>query len=81
MNIRKGIEPLSFEDAIVAELERLRNKDGRVDLDWRKSSHVAYLTRGLYAEQLHRWLTLFPGEQLLILKSVDFFQRPAEGIH
>ena len=73
--------PLSFEDAIAAELERLRNKDGWVDQDRRKSSHVAYLARGLYAEQLHRWLTLFPREQLLILKSVDFFQRPAEGIH
>src|ERR687890_689026 len=43
-------------------------------------SYIAYLKRGYYAEQLQRWLQLFPWEQVLILKSEDFFQRPEEGV-
>jgi hypothetical protein len=80
MNFRKGIEPLSFEEAIAAETARLQNNRASSDEDWRTMSYVAYLKRGLYAEQLHRWLALFPREQVLILRSEDFFQWPEEGV-
>jgi hypothetical protein len=80
MNVRKDIEPLSFEDAIAAEPERLRGTSDRSDGDWRTASYFSYLGRGLYAEQLQRWLALFPREHLLILKSEDFFHDPEAGV-
>jgi hypothetical protein len=80
MNVRKQIEPLSFAEAIAAEPERLRGSQHWTDAQWRQGSRAAYLTRGLYAEQVERWLELFPREQLLILKSEDFFQRPDEAL-
>jgi hypothetical protein len=80
MNFRKGIEPLSFEEAIEAEPERLLHNKASSDEDWRTMSYIAYLKRGFYAEQLQRWLDLFPREQVLILGSEDFFQRPEEGV-
>ncbi|MDQ3693514.1 MAG: sulfotransferase domain-containing protein [Chloroflexota bacterium] len=77
MNVRKEFEPLSFEEAIAAELERLRAAPDRSSEQWR---HASYLTRGLYADQLTRWLAVFPREQLLVLQSEAFFARPQEGL-
>jgi hypothetical protein len=39
--------------------------------------HHSYVARGVYVEQLMRWLELFPREQLLVLKSEEFYQDPA----
>jgi hypothetical protein len=36
----------------------------------------SYLKRGIYVEQVERWFALFPREQILILKSEDFFSDP-----
>lgn len=36
----------------------------------------SYLAQGLYAEHLQRWLRSFPREQLLILRSEDYFTQP-----
>jgi hypothetical protein len=77
MNVRKGYEPLSFEEALAAEPQRLREAGDWSTTQWRYSS---YATRGLYAEQLDWWLAEFPREQLLVLKSEAFFERPDEGI-
>ena len=41
MSFRKGIEPLSFEEAIAAEPERLQNDTVWSDEDWRKKSDIA----------------------------------------
>lgn len=79
MNVRKGIEPLSFDEAIAAEPERLRGSD-RSDEDSRTASYFSYLGRGRYAEQLQRWFDHFPRERLLILKSEDFFHNPEAGV-
>src|SRR6185503_11331882 len=40
--------------------------------------HRAYFSRGLYAQQLERWLEYFPREQLLVLKAEDLLAQPAE---
>ena len=37
-----------------------------------------YAARGLYAEQLERWLAVFPSEQLLVVRTEDLGERPAE---
>jgi len=48
--------------------------------DYYSLSHrtFSYLSRGLYADQLERWLEFFPREQMLIIKSEDFFTTPQE---
>jgi hypothetical protein len=77
MNVRKGIEPLSFEDAIDQESSRLdESHPDFASGNWR---HYSYVSRGLYAEQLERWLRVFSREQLLLLKSEEFSQDPAHG--
>lgn len=40
----------------------------------------AYLRRGLYVEQLERWLRLFPREQLLVLQSERFLAERRETV-
>src|SRR5262249_37662763 len=39
----------------------------------------SYLSRGRYAEQLERWLGLFPSEQLLVLGAEDLAAEPARA--
>src|SRR5918996_4052610 len=40
----------------------------------------SYVSRGLYVDQLLRWSEFFSKEQMLILKSEDFFERPVETL-
>ena len=67
----------SFEEAIEREEERLGGELEKMLADEYYASynyrHYSYLARGLYADQLQTWLGLFPKEQLLILKSEDFY--------
>jgi hypothetical protein len=66
-----GREPLSFEDAIDQEDERMRGELERMLRDPSYFSHAwwnyTYVARGRYAEQLERWFASFPQEQLLVL--------------
>jgi hypothetical protein len=78
MNVRKGIESLSFEDAIDKEPERLSSSDDPASPTWRQYS---YVKRGLYVDQLKRWMTVFPREQFLIIKSEDFYKNPKRVLH
>jgi hypothetical protein len=77
-----GREPLSFEDALDAEDERLRGEEERLLTDPRYFSRAwwshTYKSRGRYAEQLERWLAVFPREQLLILPSEDLGADPEQ---
>jgi hypothetical protein len=69
--VRLGREPLSFQDALDREDERMRGEVERMateptyfsDAWW----NYTYVERGRYAEQLERWLAIFPRDQLLIL--------------
>jgi len=77
-----GREPLSFEDALAAEDERLRGEVERMVTDPRYFSREwwsnTYKARGRYGEQLERWLEVFPREQLLIVPSDDLAAEPAK---
>ena len=77
-----GREPLSFEDALAREDERLRGEVERLVADPRAFSRAwwdhSYASRGRYAEQLERWLAVFPREQLLVVRTEDLGERPAE---
>ena len=52
---------------------RIRN-----DLDLRDFYFKSYVFRSLYHDQLHRWLRLFPRQQLMIIQSECFFENEAE---
>ena len=82
--VRSGREHLAFEEAIEAEEERLRGESEKMLEDEHYVSpnhqHFSYLARGLYADQLMRWSEFFDNEQMLVLKSEDFFKRPREGL-
>jgi hypothetical protein len=77
-----GREPLSFEDALAAEDERLVGEVERLIADSRAFSRAwwdhTYTARGRYAEQLERWLEAFPSEQLLVVRTEELGERPAE---
>ena len=77
-----GREPLSFEDALAAEDERLVGEVERLIADPRAFSRAwwdhTYTARGRYAEQLERWLEAFPSEELLVVRTEDLGERPAE---
>lgn len=76
-----GREPLSFEEALEQEEERLQGELERMTADPSYFSRPwwdhTYVARGRYAEQLERWLEAFPPEQLLVLFSDDLAERPA----
>ena len=76
----EGREPLSFEEAVEQEANRIHDKmefwqnhEDYIDVS---IGHYAYLQRGFYDEQLNRWLKYFSRDQFCILKSEDFFNFP-----
>jgi hypothetical protein len=77
-----GREPLSFEEALAAEHDRVRGEVERLLADPRAFSRAwwdhTYAARGLYAEQLERWFAVFPREQVLVVRTEDLGERPAE---
>jgi hypothetical protein len=81
----KKREPLSFEDAVAAEPERVGDDEQRLARGEIEQSHAhqhcSYLARGRYAEQLERWLRLFPRERLLVLQFEDLGRAPMVTLH
>jgi hypothetical protein len=77
-----GREPLPFTEALDHEEERTRGEVERMLREPTYFSHAwwnhTYLARGRYAEQLERWLGVFPPEQLLVLPSEELSERPRE---
>ena len=77
-----GREPLSFEDALAAEEDRTRGEVERLIAAPRAFSRAwwdhTYVARGRYAEQLERWLAVFDRAQLLVVRTEDLSERPAE---
>ncbi|HRK61084.1 MAG TPA: sulfotransferase [Candidatus Omnitrophota bacterium] len=67
MTKRRGLEALSFDQAVAKEAERL--KAGR---DFERV-HYSYFSRGLYAKQVKRYLDLFGAKNVLILKFEEDF--------
>lgn len=84
LSVRNGHETLSFEEALDAEEERLAGEEERLlnDPSYRSPAHAyhSYVTRGLYLDQLVRWHRYVPRERLLVLRSEDLFERPADVV-
>lgn len=78
--VRRGVETLSFSDAIDAESSRLAGEVERLRRDPSAYSHahehLAYVSRGDYADQLARWMEVYPRDQILIVRSEDLYADP-----
>ena len=77
---RRGVETLTFQEAIAIEQERLAGAERRMKQAphyyCHNHHHFSYLDRGRYAHYLETWLDHFPREHLLVLKSEDMFEDP-----
>ena len=78
----RGFETETFERAIELEDDRTAGEEERMRADAAYESfahrHQSYLHRGHYADQIERALTHLPREQLHLLESTDFWNRPEE---
>ncbi|MBC8078372.1 MAG: sulfotransferase [Chloroflexales bacterium] len=79
-NVFHGYETLPLAEALAREPERLAGEEERILADATYTS-VAYLyhsyaARGRYAEQLRRWLALFPAEQLCVIVFEELRAQP-----
>jgi len=78
--VRLGIEPLTFEDAIAAEPIRIAGELEKLQSDSLYQSvnyqHFTYLERGIYAVQILRWLKWFRRDRILMLSAEQFFKDP-----
>ena len=84
MEFARGDESLSFEEAIAREEERLRGERERMlaDESYRSFAHqhYSYLARGCYVDQIRTWQELFPLEQMLFLRSEEFYRDPSAAV-
>jgi hypothetical protein len=79
-SVSQSAEPLSFRDALAAEPARLADWYEKVERGEARDSpelrDFSYVTRGLYAAQIARWLMPFRREQFLFLRSEEMFEAP-----
>ncbi|WP_209125685.1 sulfotransferase domain-containing protein [Alkalihalobacillus sp. BA299] len=61
--LQLGNRSFSFEEVIEKEL---------------KQAEFSYLKRGVYVNQIERWLKFFPRMQLKVVKSEDLFSNPSK---
>jgi hypothetical protein len=81
--VRKGRETRSFEEAIGAVGKGWSSGGGGEVSEPEDHAHPGrrgYLSRSIYVEHLLRWSEFFPREQMLVLKSEDFFDDPKETL-
>ena len=82
--VRAGRESLSLNEALEQEPARLAKEMEQLSRDdtykSRQHRRFSYVSRGVYVDQLEPWFQLFPREQLLVLRSEDLFEEPAETL-
>lgn len=76
--LRKGRESLSMLDAFLAEESRISKALKAKDYKSPDLLNYSYLKKGLYAEQLERYLEYFSRDQILVLQSETFFEKTHE---
>ncbi len=85
-NVRRGREKLPMMKAFKNESERIpfhSSEENKIQYDRAQQYalfHYSYIKRGMYAEQLKRFLRFFSREQLLVLQSETLFLQPVKLI-
>jgi Sulfotransferase domain len=80
---RRGNETRRFEEAVEEELARLLDEDGSNHERHPSVSHSRpsyLLARGVYVDQLLRWRRFYSDEQMLVLKSEDYFKHTTDTL-
>lgn len=83
-NLQLGLETLPLEAALRREAEQLPGWEadivsGRVAYS-AEHQNFSYVGKSLYAPQISRWLEHYPREQMLLLRSEDFYASPQETL-
>ncbi|EGW37828.1 sulfotransferase [Desulfosporosinus sp. OT] len=73
MSKRRGYDRLSFEEAISTEEQRINQGDF-------EKNHLSYKTRGLYYQQISRYLKYFSHENMKVVLFEEFIKNPKELI-
>jgi hypothetical protein len=75
--VRRGREPLGFEEALEVEELRLRCEVEKMLENKRYISFnhqwFSYLSRGVYIDHILAWSEFFDKDQMLVVKAEDFF--------
>jgi len=78
--LRAGRETLPFRVAVkhqIAERDCFEKENILGDAKhFRRIYYRAYLSQGIYIEQLRQWLNVFPKQQILFIKSEEFYADP-----
>ena len=74
--VLEGLEPLSFDEAIQCEPERIKQSEGK----WAEVQPHAYLTRSRYSACLEEYFELFGRDRILLIKSEDLGRYPQENL-
>jgi sulfotransferase family protein len=82
--VKKGRETRTFKEAIGMEKARPAARGVAASKPKDRASlgggGCSYLSRGIYLDHLLRWSKFFSDEQMLVLKSESFFERPADTL-
>jgi len=80
--VRNGGETRSFEEAMEEGMKQTPGEEDKASEREHRKNVVkqprAYLSRGIYVDQLQRWSEFFSDEQMLVLKSEDFFEHESD---
>jgi len=79
--VRRNQEKRDFETVIAEQLHHLQTQlqvNGNDQCVWNDPHN--YVARGLYSIFLKQWLDIFSNQQLLVLKSEEFYQFPGETL-
>lgn len=78
--VRLGFETLGFEQAVLAEEDRIRADRDALARDplhyCTDYLRFGYLARSRYGEQFARWFEVFDRDRFLVVRSEDLFQEP-----
>ena len=82
LTVRSDREPLSFQEAIRKQDQRLRRSRERANGDdpYRSRAYrlYSYVDRGIYVDQLRAYDAFLAKQQMLVLKSEDLFEKTQE---
>lgn len=78
--VREGKEPLSFGDAVDAEVSRVGDDESRLSDPAFYSyahEHQSYVMQSRYGASLHRWFRYHPISAFHLLRSEDYYANPS----
>lgn len=82
--VRLGKEQFSFSMALKVEAKRMEKGMQRLrdnpELYAERNLFNSYISHGLYAQQIKRWKSVFPEQQLLFVRSEEYFSDPVSHV-